>query len=569
MRGSSLSSTVRSLNVSDLKKSAPAPDDRARAGRYSVGPRPVVWLALLVAGVGLVVLFYAGSEHSVASTSDNATLVLQGRSLADGNVLLNHWNLSQDSFWTLDVLFNAVGYAVIGIRPALLYLVPAVVATLVVLVGVLIARDNRKTAAAGAGAIAVILVLAFPTSFMASFFLHGGLHIVTALATLLAFYAMRRGRLGWGWVVATVILAAATLGDLQAVPYGTIPMALAGLVGAARLRTWRAAAAPVSAAVASVVLAVIVRLVADAIGTFAMASINPRAPTEQMTKNAVHLFSTVANLLGVRNNAFGTGGVPDWLQTCRDATALVLAACFIVALIRLITGALLGSSARAHRSVVWWQSDESGWRLDDMLVIACFGPAAMFVGLTLSTTNFTFGRYLTASVIFVAVLAGRVVGRWYSRATLQHSLRGIRVGAGALAAAVALTTFAGTGYALAAPVPDQPVTQLMALLDEHGLTHGLGDYWSASITTVQSKGKIEIRPVAVGADNRLTPYDRESDDGWFGGTFQFVVTDATDPVGTVDGTTTRASWGRAAHIYTSGIYTVRVWSHPISFANER
>jgi hypothetical protein len=522
-----------------------------------------VRLLAVVAFVGLVVLFYAGSLHSAPSNSDNATLALQGQSLDHGNLLLNHWNLSSDSFWTLDVLFNAVAYALVGLRPADLFIVPAVVAALVVVAGVAITRDNRAGAAAAAtaGGLVVAAVLAFPTHALAYFYLHGGLHIATALYALVAFYALRRGRFGWGWAVAVVVMAAATLGDIQAIPYGTIPLLLAGLVAIARLRSWRGGTAQISAAVGALLLAEVGRQIAERVGTFGEATINPRAPFAEMKLNVRHLLSVGANLLGVRNQTFGTGGVPGWLHVFREVMAAVLVICFLVALVRLLAGAVAGQAGGTS----WWQSEDDGWRLDDMLVIATFGPACMFILLTLSISNAQFSRYLTATVIFAAVLAGRVVAGWVTRTRFAPLAVGTSVAATALVLSAAVTT----GYTLSVAAPPQPAGHLAKLLRRHRLTVGLGDYWSSSITTVQSRGQARVRPVITGPNGELEAYERESEKDWYGGSFQFLVMNAIDGVGAVDMKSAVASWGRPAHVYHSGIYSVAVWSKPVSLALER
>ncbi len=540
-------------------------------------PAPMRWLLLLASFVGLVALYYVGSIHASTPNSDGATLALQGQAVVKGNVALQHWNLSLDSFWTVDVIFYAVAYLIVGLHPDVLYVLPALIAALVVVVGVLIARDGRRGGAAIAGVIALVALLAFPTHAMAYFYLRGALHIATALWALIAMYAVRRGRFGVGWVVAVVFLTAGMLGDLQTLAYGTIPLLIAGIVAMIRRRSLRSGAATASSAVVATVLAVAVRFLADQVGTYAIGSANPRAPIHQMERNIPHLLRLGANLLGVQNAVLGTGGVPSGLQRLHIVGAAVIVVCFLLALLRLVAGMVTGgphdattatavpSNGPAHRRVAWWQSETERWRLDDALTIACFGPAAAFVLLTLTDQDPQYARYLTASVIFASILAGRVVARWWARTSFPWLTRSTAV----VGVAVGLCFAAATGYTLSVPGPGQPASALVGLLARQHLTRGVGDYWSASIATVQSGGARTVRPVIAGAGGRLKPYRRESSDSWFTGSFQFLVIDTTITFGTVDMSTAVASWGQPAHVYTTGTYRVLVWPRPVSFASER
>jgi hypothetical protein len=135
--------------------------------------------------------------------------------MGNGHVLLHGWALSYDSFWTLDALFYALASVIVGIRPSLLFAVPAGIATAVIVVGVIMAREGRRGTAAVIGSVTVVVLLAFPTHAFASFFVRGPFHVVTALYALIAFAGLRRHRFGWGWAISVVFLTIGLLGDLQ------------------------------------------------------------------------------------------------------------------------------------------------------------------------------------------------------------------------------------------------------------------------------------------------------------------------------------------------------------------
>jgi len=216
------------------------------------------WLvvaAVVAATTALVAWFYLLDVHANGPVvnSDGATVMLEAASLLHGNLLLHGWWLSLDSWWTLDATIFAVVIGVTGTHPALLLVVPAIVAGLVVLTGVRLARRGLEGAAAWAGAALVVAVPALPAHALASQFLVGPWHQTTILVALAAFVALRRGRFGPGWVAAVVLLTAGMLGDLMMVAYATAPIALGGLVAMLRRRSLRAGLAPLAAGAALLV----------------------------------------------------------------------------------------------------------------------------------------------------------------------------------------------------------------------------------------------------------------------------------------------------------------------------
>ncbi len=526
-------------------------------------------LGLIVAFPALCFSLYQVSIHVVVANSDSASVALVGQSMAKGDVLLHGWALSLDSFWTIDSPVYGAAYLFNGLRPSLLYAVPAFIAAIVVLIGVLLAGQDASGGARLAGSFTVLALLAFPSRALATFFLQGPLHVGTALLALLAFWALRRGRFGWGFVVAVAALTAGMLGDLQTVAYGTGPILLGGICGMLRRRTWRAGVVALSAAATATALAELVRRIVDTVGTFSIGPANPIASFHQMATNLGLLFSYGSELLGVKSTLFGTGGVPRWILAVHVLGAAVVVTSVAAALARLAWGVVLGGP-RAGTTMDrpesgdagWWQP--SSWRLDDMLVIACLASVGTFVVLTTATSQ-AFARYLTGSVIFGAVLAGREVARWWSRTTIEHFRRGAVV----VGLVATLALMAGDGYMVSAPRPSQPDASLATWLSAHHLTHGVGDYWSASITTVQSRGLVTVRPVQATAGNVLVPYPRESETSWYvEQQFQFLVFNASSIWISVDSSSAAATWGTPAHTYAVGTYRVLVWSHPISVAPD-
>ena len=514
------------------------------------------WLAMTSGALGffvLVAVLYAAAHHAFAGDSDGATVVLQGQSMGSGNLTLHGWALSLDSFWTIDAVVYTLVELVSGVRGMLLYLVPALIAAAVILVGVFLARDGRRGVSAVAAGVTVVVLLGLPNHELANVFLRGPLHVGTALLCLVAFAGLRSGRLGWGWVAGVLCLAAGVLGDFQTAVLGVGSVFAAGLVAALRTRAWRAGIPELSASAAALVVAALVRAVSEAVGTFSVNSSHPVASWSRIVTNLRHLPSLAANLLGVGKGQLGTGGTPAALQLVHVIGVVVVAGGLIAGIVAMVRGVIRGGTSS--------QKPTAAWRLEDLLVLAVLADLVVFLALTTSDDP-GFLRYLTAAVIFGTVLGARWVGRLVAAVPSSRFARRGALAVGLIAVA-ALT--AGFGFTLSARVPRQQSSQLDRFLEARQLDVGVGDYWSASITTVSTNGEVIVRPVIATPHGRVVRYQRQSEKAWYTDQpFQFLVYNTAKRWGGVDATSASLTFGPAARTYTVGPYRVLVWSHPLS-----
>ena len=93
------------------------------------------------------------------------------------------------------------------------------------------------------------------------------------------------------------------------------------------------------------------------------------------------------------------------------------------------------------------------------MVFAFFAGCGTFIWLSL-TSSIAFGRYLTAAIIFGAILAGRLVGKIAERASVGWSKLALGVAA-LLVTAGCATSFANS---VTATAPVQPVSQLASAI---------------------------------------------------------------------------------------------------------
>ncbi len=527
----------------------------ARSGVEHATSRPVgTVVRALLAFATLALMLDAISARVYAGGSDRATAILEGQAVGSGNVLLHGWILTHDSFWTIDAFFYALTVRIGGLRPGLLNLEPALAVAIAVVVGAFVASRGHRGGAAIAGAATAVVLLAFPTNAMSSFLLGGPDHVSTAVLALLAFIFLRRGAFDWRWAVAVAALAFGMLGDLLMVAYGVAPVAGAGVVAMLRKRDWRVGIAAVTASAAAIVASELVSWLAQVMGAFKSVDGVSVASSAQMLVNLRHVLSYGAGLVGF-TDGFDAGRVPTVLQDFHVLGALLIVACSAAAIAKLVRGVVRG---RREASVS--QQETGRWWLDDVLVIAIFGSVLTFV--VLAVNGVPGARYLVAAVVFASVLAGRIVAQAWQRLRPGRMTRAICV----VGVAVSLCFAAGLGCTLAQPVAAQSASTLASFLEAHHLRNGVGGYWAASITTVESKGAVTVRPVWANQEGKLGRYMKLSSAGWYAGQqFQFLVYETPVYQG-VDSTSATKTWGPPAHIYVVGGYHVLVWSDTFSVA---
>lgn len=514
----------------------------------------LVLIGLLAALAVLSLVLYVAGSHAGPVDADSATVVLEGAAMRHGNLGLAGWALSRDSFWTIDALAYLVGVLVDGVRPVLVYAVPAVLAGLVVLVAAGLARVQATKTGRLVAVLTVLALLAFPSRALSLFYLQGPYHVGTALFALLAFAGLRSRRFGWGWAAAVVLLGLGMLGDLQLAVFGSAPALGAGLAAMLRRRSIRAGMSTAAAAPASVLVAVAARELADRFGTFSVNPANPQASPSQMLHNLHDIGRLAPSLLGI-----GQGPYPyasEMPTALADLHVVLIAALVLGAVAALVTGVrglAMGSSASLG-------AGKGDWHVEDLLFLALLADIATFCRLDMAG-NPQFARYLTAAIIFGAVLAARLLGRLADRAA--RAARAGRVVVGVVVA-LFLAFGAGFGTTLArTTTAANSATSLATFLERHHLYRGLGDYWSASIVTVESSDRVVVRPVVDAPNGKVFRYNRETNAAWYAHHhFQFVVEEPG--LGLVQPTDIEATFGRWAWSSTIGPYAVYAFDHPIA-----
>jgi hypothetical protein len=509
---------------------------------------------VVVAVVLLIVLFDLASRHAFGGNSDDATLVLQGQSISSGHFTLQGWDLSYDSFWTVDVIFYALAVRLLGVSPELLNLVPAVIAALLVLVSVLLTRQGRSDRGFFAGAGLVVALLALPGPQLSFFLLQGGWHAATTLWCLLVFAGVSRSSGRWTLAAATALVAAGLLGDLLTLTLVIAPLFVGAALSWRRARTWRAARRHLIAAVGGAALALVVREIAAAIGTFAIGSRSILALEPQRLLNLRAIPNRISSLFGVSDVVPGLARTSLLLRTVHVVLMLVVVLGVLAAFVR------IARSVCAYRPLS--ASESQSATFEELLAIAFVADLVSFVLFsTYGSADFT--RYLVPGFVFVVVLSARLLARLVrSRPALDPRLLGAIA---AVAIVLCAVTFATDSVGGSAP---QAARALGSFLQSKGLTSGVGDYWSSSLVTVDTSDKVEVRPVALGSTGTLQRYTLQSAAWWYQGqTFRFFVYDSGNVWQNVTASAAEKSFGAPAAIYDVGSYRVLTYPGGIHIAS--
>jgi hypothetical protein len=508
---------------------------RARAVSQSWARARGLLPALTVAAAGVLLLLYERLSETAPITADSANAVLQGRSMAAGNVLLSGWTLSGASFYVTDLPFYAAVTAIRGVSPVVAHDVGAAIYTLLVLAACFLARGRAQgVPALGRMAVTLLLLVAPAPGEAAELLLLGPFHAGTTLVLLVALLVLDvAGERALGAAVVGVLLTVALFSDALALYVGVLPIVAVTLLRRLRGLGQRPDRALLAAALISVPASLLLMGVVGGLGGFATVPLQGSfARVEDLPRNAALALEGVLVLFGA--NFFG--------QPIASTGTLVL-------LVHVAGVAFVVLSCRWVLQA--WRQGREPDRVTQVLLVGMAVDVAAYLFSNQAIDLMT-SRYLIPFLAFGAALAGRVGGDrlWSGR------LRGA-------GAAVGFAYLVFMAVSLRTPVASPPEAELGAFLQRHHLQYGVAAYWQASTVTVQSGDRVRVRAV-VAMQPQPAAYLWESEGSWYdpkvpGNDARFVVRDTLDPR-SVDRGAIEASFGRPSQEYRVGRYEVFVWN---------
>jgi hypothetical protein len=520
--------------------------------RRSPGGLVVAVLALVVAGLFVCYLRRASTGPV---NSDAASQALQAWDMLHGNVLLSGWSMSDVSFYTTELVEYAGIEAVRGLHPDVVEIASAVTYTLLVVLAAMLGRGSARGRRGLAGLLLAAGIVCAPAVGRDTAQLLGGPdHTGTAVPILVVLLFLDLAPERWWVAVATGLgLAWTQLADPLTLYAAIVPLAVVGLLRAARSRSWFDGWLVV-AAVAAVAVADVAQALIRGAGGYTMNAIPGKllAPVSEIPHYALVTGESVLMLLGA-----------DFWDP-QTTLNRVLAVVHLVG-VALVLAGFLTAVARFPG------------RLDRVSQLLAASVAVLIVAGVFGThlPNITYAHEIAVIAPLGAALAGRMLaGPLAGAGSLADagSARLGRVAAGGLAGVLAVC-LAGLGYAATQPSVPAANAGLTGWLEQHGLTHGLSGYWQGSSVMVDSGLRVRLavlRPDGTGV------YRWETNSGWYDprtSTATFVIA-APAPGSGIQGSRTAQPqfpapplanverlFGKPARVYHVEGYLVLVYGH--------
>ncbi len=506
-------------------------------------------LALVLSFAGLVALYEDAAQQISATTVDAATALLEGRTLLSGHLLLHGWALSLDSFWALE----AVGYAILtplfGVHLSDLHLLPAVLAAGIFVIAISMVRWHRDGRSARAALLLLAALLLVPSPTFAYFFLQGPWHLSTTLAVLITYQLILRLPNRSGIPLAAMVLTLTLLSDSAALFLGVLPLLVVGAGEVLRTRRLVTGAPLLLSGIGAVVLALIVHFVGRALGMFVLVNRSLVISGHQVGHNFGLLPGRLLALLGI--DSLPLGGIH------RGSTLFVASRYLVLLLVLFGLLVVVWHLLQLVRHPLRRQAPlPPVRRLEGLLLLSALGDLAFFaIGSANGHVEFT--KYLTAGVIFAAILSSRAFGELIG--AKRHLLRRwVLPLTAAVASVICATQFV---LQLTKPAPAQRSHQLATYLVAHHLREGVASYPIANLVTVDSGLVLLVRPVTTTAKGQLIAFDRQRDSAWYRSTFSYLVYDTSVPWHGVNLQSAIRSLGAPNRVIAVGSYRVLLYPH--------
>lgn len=487
--GGSGSVAYKRKQTSDTNPSVERTDplgDRMRSLREPAA-RILAKAAILFFSLAILSLAYRAVARTITYNSDNACILLQAQDVAAGNPALRGWTLSNCSFYP-EIAFYAVAMLVNHSPSALARGGGPLMYALVVMIALWLTARGASDPNLYASYAITFTLIALPST-LQHLYIAPGTHMSTMLLIFAALVALSFTedtplRSLAAYVIYTLLLAFAVFGDLFALYFAAIPIAIVTAYrwGHSLCSQTRELLALFATLVAATVGTAALRFVST-IGGFKLIAIAPHfIAIKSLHRNVSATIAAIAGLYGI-----------DFANASTPLGAMLLMA-KSVGLV-LILGCCAFSAYRTLRGT------EN--RTNTIVMAAVIIDALEYV-LNDKVIGVDAARYLLPFVLFGAILAGRVGGSLIRPTRLYYAAIGLVFSA---------YLFGFVRLMLQPTLLPQREDALAQWLYQHGLVSGYGDYWHSSIVTLESDGKVKIRAVVFAG--RLVPYAWESKAQWY------------------------------------------------------
>ncbi len=510
-------------------------------GKTSRIARRLGWPAATVAAAAVLFLCALREARTVGTQSDGASLVLQAHAMLHGNFLLHGWYLADVSFYTTELPEYMAVELLRGMRPDVVQICAALTYTLLVLLAAFTARGAARGRAAVVRAAITVAIMLGPALPATAWLLTNPDHTGTAVPVLAVFALIDRARRRWYVPVAAgAVLALAIVGDTLVLVIGVLPVLLVFGTRACQLLLQRRMALSAAWYEASLAGAALL-----SVGAAAVISHFIRAFGGYVGQRTSQGFGPASAMLGNASGAF-----VNFLRLFsadffgqRFGHGLVFTAIHLVAAALVVIALLLALR----------RFSGGGDPLPSLLAVAICANVLAYV--VIFRVNGGSIREMAPVFGLGAALAGRMLAGPLLRNRLEPLL---------------VAGLAGALWALAPPVllagpAARPASaRLASWLESHHLRQGIAGYWQANSVTLDSAGRVTMRPVREYRTPGLKPYPWELDVPMLDSRsydVNFLVATASGAQGgsTVTEREGIARFGKPYRVYRYEQYVIMVW----------
>jgi hypothetical protein len=482
-------------------------------------------------------LFFA---QYIVNNSDDASIILEGQAMLHGNLLLHGWFLPPDSFITTEIPLYAIGSLFFNL-PILTKLIPAFLYAATILCATIIAGKRLEGRSIRWLAIVACLAsLAIPGDPMFYYVLRSPMHFGTILLSLLAFIAFDRVAHEQTPRLSTALFISATtlgiLGDPMGILLIPVPVGIVSVLTLIRSRGRDYAAFTLlGSSIASYALGTMLQHDLVASGTFIGSTPTTLTTFSMFQEHLRWLFWGTCTFFHMEMSSTMVVNQNPLLFVVNGTILLLFCGGFLY----LFWKTLFPRTSRdgLHSLMCW----------------AIIGVCGAFL-LTDFAQNISGFRYLIPAFIYAGILIYPALAAILPRRFLIGSILVLAIGS--------MVSF---GVRLSQmTIQEPPQKPLTAFLLKHHLTNGLGSFWAAGITTVESDRHITIRQVNADSGS-IQAYKWHTSKDQFNhqstGNIQFVVYRRKEDTNFYQAAI--HSFGTPDHVYDVGEFVVITWDHPI------
>jgi hypothetical protein len=466
------------LEAVAARETTPVTDDIEQgAGQGSRGARTAMrrWAVLAAwIGVGLALYaFFVRISFSGRVNSDGSNNALQAWDLVHGHLLLHGWHIGDATFYFFELPLIGIMELTFGLGDLAAHLASAMTYLIVAACAAALAVAGGVGASRAVRCAVIVAVLAMPLLATPGVWilLEEPDHIGTTMFILVSFLLVDRAPSRWfSAPLLCVILSAGQVSDLT-VRYVAVPaiVVVCGyqMLASRKLRSRDAALA--AAAVVSVPLETVLRALMVHVGGFIMVEPKTKLSPPRLWPHHASITWLDVRLL------FGAITQPD--ARLGSLSAVLGWICLLASIFGL-------------GRVAWtWRTAS---RAEQLLGLAIIFNLGLYLISVMPLPNGS--REIVAVLPCGAILAARAL------VPARITVRWRAVSAVAATALVALLPLAAAGSVSAVgpstgPSEGPATAPLTTWLVAHGLTYGIGGYWDASVITLQSGEKVQIRAV--------------------------------------------------------------------------